>query len=99
MNENSGRAPQEALSWLLEGALRGRIAILLWRQYPKALTVDEINDSLPRLSKSRIQQVLQKMYENGAIERSLRETGKPGPNPFQYKLNPLINRVFNDGLK
>lgn len=98
MSESPRKLPPGPLSWLIDGATRGRIAIFLWRHYPKAFTVDEINRSLPFISKSRIQQVIQKMYEKGVVDREVRETRKPGPNPFEYRLTPFLKRCFEEGF-
>lgn len=92
------KQPSGPLRWLLNGTVRGRIAIFLWRRYPKAFTVDEINDKLRLISRSRIQQVLQNMYNRDVVDRKRRLSSRRGPNPYEYGLTPLLCRIFNDGF-
>jgi len=69
-----------------------RVALWLWMRDPEFVTADEICEGIHVLSLSRIQQVLRWMYDMELVIRRTRQTSKPGPLPYEYK---LALRLFN----
>lgn len=87
---SSGMSVVEAL---LNMASNTRVRLWLRLHYPGWFTVDEISSGLPLFSKTRVQQLVQQEFEKDLVERRRRDTGKPGPNPFEYRVSP---RLFRD---
>ena len=81
---------------LLNFTATARIRLWLRLRYPSWYTVEEISGGLPLFSKQRIQQVLQESYRLGLVYRRRRRTSKPGPNPYEYQVPPLLFNELND---
>ncbi len=87
-----------SLIWLLKGSLRGRISLFLWRSEEKSYTSEEIANGMTDVTKQRIQQMLQKMTENEVLDREIRKTNRPGPNPYEYQLSRELREILDKEL-
>ncbi|MCK4477289.1 hypothetical protein KAU88_02020 [Candidatus Bathyarchaeota archaeon] len=85
---------------LLNFTASSRIRLWLRLRFSSWYTVEEIAEGLPLFSKARIQQVLQESHRLGLVYRRKRKTSKPGPNPYEYQVPPLLfNELEGSQLK
>ena len=82
-----------AIDTLLNLASGARIRLWLLLRSPDWFTVEEIANGLPLFSKQRVQQILKNEYDRESVLRRERETGKPGPRPFEYQ---VTRQLFTD---
>ena len=85
---------------LLNLASGARMRLWLLLRYPRWFTIEEIAKGLPLFSKPRVQQLLKNEYDRNRVLRRERETGKPGPRPFEYQVTrQLVTDVDSIALE
>jgi len=84
------------INFLLNLTALSRIRLWLRLHYPGWYTTEEIAKELPIFSKQRIQQILQNASSSGLVHRRDRKTNKPGPNPYEYQVPPLLFNELED---
>lgn len=84
------------LDTLLNLATSARVRLWLRLRYPQWFTTGEIASGIPVITRVRVQQIVQTDFENGLVKRRRRETGKPGPSPYEYSVSPALFTDFTE---